>query len=52
MNGLLSALVVVIGFLMVLMMRFLAAIIVWVIVALAAIGSLGLYIYLSAVVVC
>jgi len=35
--------VVVIAFLMVLMMRFLAAIIVWLIVVLAAVGSLGLY---------
>jgi len=38
-------LVAVIGFLMVLMMRFLAAIIVWLIVVLAAVGSLGLYIF-------
>lgn len=36
--------VAVIGFIMVLMMRFLAAIIVWLIVVLAAVGSLGLYI--------
>ena len=32
---------------MVLMMRFLAAIIVWLIVILAAVGSLGLYMYIS-----
>ena len=35
--------IVVIAFVMVLLMRFLAAIIVWLIVALAAVGSLGLY---------
>jgi len=35
--------VAVIGFIMVLMMRFLAAIIVWLIVVLAAVGSVGLY---------
>jgi len=35
--------VVAIAFLMVLLMRFLAAIIVWLIVVLAALGSLGLY---------
>ena len=40
--------VAVIGFIMVLMMRFLAAIIVWLIVVLAAVGSIGLYTHVFA----
>jgi len=41
--------VAVIAFIMVLLMRFLAAIIVWVIVVLAAIGSIGLHMRLFSV---
>lgn len=40
--------VAVIGFIMVLMMRFLAAVIVWLIVVLAALGSVGSYAHVFA----